>query len=80
MTVYIVKGTTESVYQDRIGGDFTEHYSTELVCGFLSEAKAEEFIKDSRLTKPKKASYSGTEYYKGGYYEMEVESVEIDEL
>jgi hypothetical protein len=78
MTAYIIVGTTENVYQDKIGEPFESHYDKEIVCGFLDYEKAKQFIVDSRLDKPKKKTYSGFQYYKGGYYEMECETVEIE--
>lgn len=69
---------TENVYQDKIGGPFEAHYDKETVCGFFDLEKAKQYITDSRLDKPIKKSYSGIEYYKGGYYEMDYETVEIE--
>ncbi len=69
---------TENVYQDKIGEPFEPHYDKEIVCGFLDLEKAKQFIVDSRLNKPIKKSYSGNQYYKGGYYEMDYETIEIE--
>lgn len=75
--VYIVTGTTESVGQNRIGGAFEASYSKECVAAFSTREAAEEFVKSHKLSKPVpvKFSFSGTEYFKGGFYEMEVETV-----
>lgn len=78
MTAYIIVGETENVYQDKIGGPFESHYNKELVCGFLDIEKAKQFIIDQRLKTPIKKTFSGTEHYKGGYYAMDYETIEIE--
>lgn len=77
MTVFIVVGTRENVSQDQIGEAFVPHPQKEIVKGFFNEIDAHHFITDSRLKKPKKPSYGDTQYYKGGYLDMEVESVSL---
>jgi hypothetical protein len=78
MTAYIIVGMKENVYQDKIGGPFESHYDKEIVCGFFDLEKAKQYIIDSRLDKPIKKSYSGFQWYKGGYYEMDYETIEIE--
>ena len=82
--VYIVTGTTESVVEAKIGGDFEKSYrifrksySKECVAAFSTREAAEEFVKSHKLKKPLKFffSSSGTKYFNGGFYEMEVETV-----
>jgi hypothetical protein len=73
--VYIVTGTTESVEQTRIGGNFEKSYSKECVAAFNTREAAEEFVKSHKLKKPVHFSFSGTRYFRGGFYEMEVETV-----
>ena len=77
-TIYVVVGTTEHVAQDTIGGPFTSQYTQEVVKAFESLKRAEEYIHQSRLDKPKQKAYAGKKYYRGGYYEMEVQSVELE--
>ena len=77
-TIYVVVGTTEHIAQDRIGGPFTSQYTQEVVKAFEAFKRAEEYIHQRRLAKPKKEAYAGKMYYKGGYYEMEVQSVELE--
>jgi hypothetical protein len=78
MIIYIVIGTTEDVYQERIDEDFTPHYNKEVVEAFTNEEDAQKLIERSRLAKPKRTSYSGTSYYKGGYYEMGIETTSLN--
>jgi hypothetical protein len=78
MTAYIIVGMKENVYQDNIGEPIEPNYDKEIVCGFFDLEKAKQYITDSRLDKPIKKSYSGNQYYKGGYYEMDYETVEIE--
>ena len=73
--VYIVTGTTESVEQTRIGGNFEKSYSKECVAAFSTREAAIEFVKSHKLSKPVHFTFSGTKYFKGGFYEMAVETV-----
>lgn len=77
MRVYIVIGTTESVYQDEIGGPFLPHPDKEIVEVFSNREDAENFVKNSKLKKPERRSYGDTSFYKGGYYELEIEDHEV---
>ena len=78
MTVYIVIGIRENVYQDEIGGPFISHPDKELVTGFYNQKDAEDYISRNKLAKAKKQSYGDTSYYKDGYYEMEIQEVEVN--
>lgn len=78
MVVYIVIGESECVYQDKIGGPFTEHPTKEIVTGFFKEKDAKNYIKNCKLKQPKHQSYGDTSYYKGGYFSMEYEAVSIN--
>ncbi len=70
---YVVVGTVEDVGQTFIGGPFEASYSKECVAVFFSRKGAEDFIRDSKLVKPRKDSaFSGTSCYRGGYYELEI--------
>jgi hypothetical protein len=77
MRVYIVIGTTEGVYQDEIGGPFLPHPDKEIVEVFSKQEDAENFVKNRKLKKPERGSYGDTSFYKGGYYELEVEEHEV---
>lgn len=77
MRVYIVIGTRENVYQDTIGGQFIAHPDKEIVEAFRTQEDAENFVKNSKLKKPKHERYGDTSFYKGGYCEMEVEDHEV---
>lgn len=78
MNVYVVVGTIENVYQEIIGGPFEAHPKKEIVRIFKDESAAENFVKNSQLKCPRKHSYGDTSYYKGGYYELEVETHEVE--
>jgi hypothetical protein len=71
--IYIIIGETEEVAQSKIGGDFESFYIKEVVGYVDSSEEAEAYIKLNRLKAPRKESYSGTKYYKGGYYDMTYE-------
>jgi hypothetical protein len=77
MTVYIVMGEIEGVYQDEIGGPFLSHPRKEIVKVFANQQTAKYFIDNCKLPKPKKERYGDTSYYKFGYCTMEIESHEI---
>ena len=68
MTVYVVVGEIEGLYQDE----------KEIVRVFSSRETAEKFVKDSKLVKPLKYSYGDTSYYRFGYYDMEIESWDVE--
>lgn len=74
---YVVIGTRENVAQKFIGGDFEVSYTKEIVNIFLDKGKAEQFIIDNKLKKPKKQTFAGTQYYKTGHYELELEEHSI---
>jgi hypothetical protein len=71
--IYIVIGTKENVWQDKIGGDFTEHPITEIVAAFYDEEDAYKEIKRRKLKKQVHQSYGDSYWYKGGYSEMNIE-------
>ena len=73
MKIFIVVGTKENVYQDTIGGDFTPHPDKEIVTVFADENKARNFLENAKLVKPKQKRYGNISYYRGGYYDMEIE-------
>jgi hypothetical protein len=77
MTVYIVMGEIEGVYQDEIGGPFLSHPRKEIVRVFSCKETAENWVKTCKLSKPRKDSYGDTSYYRFGYYDMDVESWEV---
>lgn len=74
MELFVVIGTKENVYQDKIGGQFLAHPDKEIVKIFSDENKAKNFIENSKLAKPKKVPYGDTSYYRGGYENMEIET------
>ncbi len=78
MKVYIVIGETKNVYQDKIGEEFVPHPDKEIVSVFYNNNDAKEFVANSKLAKPKKERYGDTSYYRGGYYNLEIESHEVE--
>lgn len=78
MNVYIVIGERENVYQDEIGGLFLPHPDKEIVKVFSDGESARKFVADSKLTKGKRQPYGDTSYYRNGYYDMEIESWEVE--
>lgn len=80
MTVYIVIGTRQEVSQKYIGGSFEASYHKKMIMGFKSMELALKYIESKKLKTPiKNGSFSGTSYYKDGYYDMDVETVEIED-
>jgi len=79
MRVYIVLGAKENVYQDSIGTEFVAHPDKEIVEVFRTQRDAENFVRNRKLKKPEKISYGDTSFYKGGYYEMEIEDYEVQD-
>ena len=77
MTVYIVIGEKDHIYQDEIDGPFVSHPDKEIVKVFSKQQAAEYFVQECKLSKPKKERYGDTSYYKFGYCSMEIESHEI---
>lgn len=79
MKVYVIIGIKENVYQDTIGGPFVEHPDKEIIkiCSNLDDAI--NFVKLAKLSKGKRQPYGDTVYYRGGYYDMEIEEHEIEE-
>jgi len=71
--LYIVIGTTEEVYQEKIGEPFASSFDKTIVEIFTDEQLAKAFIEKNRLKKPQKQTYSGTKYFKNGYYDLEIE-------
>ena len=78
MIVYIVIGEVEGVYQDEIGGPFVSHPRKEIVRVFSNGDDARKFVADNKLAKCKRQSYGDTSYYRNGYYDMEIESWEVE--
>lgn len=78
MIVYVVVGEVEAVYQDEIDGAFLPHPRKEIVRVFSNKQTAEYFIQNCKLSKPKKERYGDTSYYKFGYYDMTLESWEVE--
>ena len=78
MTVYIVIGEKENVYQDTIGGEFLSHPDKEIVRVFSSPDDARKFVSDNKLAKVKRERYGDTSYYRNGYYDLEIESWEVE--
>jgi hypothetical protein len=78
MKVYIVIGTKENVFQDEIGGPFLPHPDKEIVQVFSDYANALKFVSNNKLAKGKRERYGDTSYYRNGYYDMEIESWEVE--
>lgn len=78
MNIYVVVGEIEGVYQDEIGGPFVSHPRKEIVRVFSNKQTAEYFVQNCKLLKPKKERYGDTSYYKFGYYDMALESWEVE--
>ena len=78
MTVYIVIGERENVYQDEIAGPFVSHPDKEIVQVFSDYANALKFVADNKLAEGKRERYGDTSYYRNGYYDMEIESWEVE--
>jgi hypothetical protein len=79
MQVYIVIGTKENVYQETVGGEFLPHPDKQIIRVFSSGEHARQFVATSKLAKPTRKGYGDTSYYRGGYYDMEIESHIIDQ-
>lgn len=78
MTIYIVIGTKENVYQDEIDGPFVSHPDKEIVRVFSNGDDARKFVADNKLPKGKRQPYGDTSYYTNGYYDLEIESWEVE--
>lgn len=78
MTVYIVIGTKENVYQDEIDGPFVSHPDKEIVKVFSNDDDARKFVADNKLANGKREPYGDTSYYRNGYYDLEIESREVE--
>ena len=75
--LYIVMGEIENIAQKFIGGDFSASYFRIPVAAFDTYEKAVVYVESQKLKSPRKeGTYSGTEYYRGGYYTMEIEPVQ----
>ena len=75
--VYIVMGDTEHIGQEFIGSIFSTSYTREPVAAFDTHEKAAKYVESKELKRPRKGgTYSGTAYYRGGYYDMKIESVQ----
>lgn len=78
--IYVVLGTIEEIGQTYIGGDFEASYSKELVIAFNTRKQAQEYVNGQKLAKPKKdGTYSGVAYYKHGYYDLDIETVKLED-
>lgn len=76
--LYIVMGITEDIGQKVIGGNFESSYDKNPVYAFKSRSAADAFIESQKLKKPQtRRAFQGDAYFKGGFYEMEVEEVEL---
>ncbi len=78
MNVYIVVGTKENVFQDEIGGPFLPHPDKEIVQVFSDFSDATKFVSDNKLAKGKRERYGDTSYYRNGYYDLDIESWEVE--
>ncbi len=79
MKIYIIIGITEILSQKSYDSPFLEEYEKEVVTVFKELQNAKDYIEIRRLKKPKRASYSGTKYFKDGYYEMNIEESYIED-
>lgn len=77
MTIYIVIGEKENVYQDEIDGPFVPHPDKEIVAVFSDGDRARQFVQDNKLIEGKRERYGDTSYYRNGYYDLEIESWEV---
>ena len=77
MTVYIVIGEKQNVYQDEVGGDFVPHQDKEIVAVFSDRESATNFVTDNKLAKSSQNRYGDISYYRNGYYDLEIESWEV---
>jgi hypothetical protein len=78
MTVYIVIGTKENVFQDIKDGEFLPHPDKEIVRVFANSDDAKQYVADNKLAKGKRERYGDTSYYRNGYYDLEIESWEVE--
>jgi len=78
MNVYVVIGTRENVYQERIGGEFAAHPDKEIVKIFSNEIAANDFVKNCKLKQPTRKPYGDTSYYKNGFYDLEIETHTVE--
>ncbi len=76
--VYIVIGIRENVYQDEIDGPFVSHPDKEIVRVFSNDDDARKFVTDNKLANGKREPYGDTSYYRNGYYDLEIESREVE--
>lgn len=72
--IYLVVGKMENVSQDGIGGEFKAHPSEEIVAAFYEEENAQKEIDKRLLKKEVHQSYGDSYWYRGGYYEMYIET------
>lgn len=78
MTIYVVIGTKENVFQDTVGGEFLPHPDKEIVKVFNDGDRAREFVSDCKLKDPTRKPYGDTIYYQYGYYDMEIETHNVE--
>ena len=80
--VYIVVGSVQEFPQQDVGATPpTPVLSNSCVRGFESLEDARQFVRDSKLSGPfKDGKFSGEVRYSGGYYEMDIEAVEMENL
>ena len=57
---WCIIGTSNDVYQDKIGEPYLDHYAEEVIATFDTKEMAEDYIKKSRLKQPKRRSFAST--------------------
>lgn len=55
--MYVIIGEINEIYQEKIAGPFTDHWSEEHIATFDTESDAQRYIRESRLKKTKRVSY-----------------------
>lgn len=74
----ILIGIKNSVYQEKIGGQFEDHYEKILLATFDTEKLAREYIKKARLNIPKHERYSTAKIFKNKTLLSGCEDAEIE--
>ena len=57
-------GLKNDIGQDRIGGNFLDHYEEKLIATFDNEKDAKDYIKKSKLKHIQKRSYASDKVFK----------------
>jgi hypothetical protein len=78
-SMYVLIGTRNDVYQDKIGEPFEDHYTEEQVALFTSEKEAKEYIEKARLKHPKRQSFGDTITFKRNSLLMGYEYAHVEE-